>query len=451
VIAALVERLARSVRGRAQLARLRAATAGVLLLTLVEAPLFLFRNRRSIFRNDMVCVFWHWSFGHTASGLDYLARLYHPHRVSVVYVPHPRSNPTLARCFGHSLDVVEYRSLARPRLGPRDWPKERFLRSLLLILSAVRPRIHVIEWHDAYGTLSVAGGGLLVCHEETGRTVPITDYTGWLRLLELGIGPRPSLPSDEEAAARRALQRDMPEFLERPFAALLLREKGSGEAFDSAFRSAGPHEGYRSAVELLSARGYNIAGTGETRHEAFAGVAGYFSLADVSCDPQLLNLFLITRCSLFVGQQSGPSVLANACGIPAVLCDALPHRLGTYRREDLVLFKHLRDSRTGERLTLSEIYRERPGLALGCGFGAGGIQIEPNTPEEITGAVAEAIDLLEGRLQLTDEDNRLWRRFLELVPAEMTLHHQGNRPPLSVLRTLGDASVEGALAQARRK
>jgi putative glycosyltransferase (TIGR04372 family) len=402
------------------------------LVALIEVPVFLLRNRR-VLRNDLVTVFWHWSFGHGVSGLDYLSRLYHPHRIGVIFVPNPRSNPLLPYCFTN-FDAAVFRGIVPPRPGIGDRSRYRVLRFTVLLLSAFGRRFDVVDFMTAYRTLSLAKEPLLVGREPDGRLEPTTDYTGYIRLLRDEVGDRPRLPDEEERRVREAIGRKFPAFFERPFVTLLLRGEVENR-LDSAFRAAGPHANYRPAVEHATRSGYQVAGTGETEHAEFRDVDGYFDLGGVEADHRALNLFLLSRCALFVGQQSGSIVFANSSGVPVLLCDALPHRLGTFRQSDLVLFKHLVDT-DGRRLTLEEIYLERAPLAFGGGFTDTDVTIEPNDPDEIREALAESLALLEGTLELAPEDLERWERLREVWNPSMTIAYQGNRPPLSMLRTV---------------
>jgi putative glycosyltransferase (TIGR04372 family) len=422
----------------------RLVSVAVLLVTLVEAPVFLFRNRR-MFGNGLICLFWAPSFGHTVSGIDFTSRLFYPNRIALIYLPSRRTNSYLAHCFEHNVDPFVYSSIIPPRSTICDRPRATVLRVLLHLVLSIKGRTdpwasasaltspQLIDPWASYKALGLANNQLLVGREGPDVLDPTPDWTGYIRLLREQIGERPRLPQHMADTVRAAIVALEPAFFERPFAVLLLRGKGRGEVFDTAFRDAGPHENYLPAVELLTARGYHVAPQGETAPETFSHVPGFFDLRACACPPELLNLFLLSEASLFIGQQSGPMVLASSCRIPVVLCDALPHRLGTFLDDDLVLFKTLRDAE-GRALSLDEIYLDRSELAFGCGFAAGGVVIGPNTPDQIVDAVRERLDLIEGRIDPTAEEEELCGRFRSLLSPRMMIAYQGTRPPLAMLR-----------------
>ena len=241
---------------------------------------------------------------------------------------------------------------------------------------------------------------------------------------------------------RKAISARHPEFFDRPFITILLREKGKGGTLDDSFRCSGPQENYLPAVREMVAAGYNVLGTGETVHGKFKDEPGYYSLRDVDVPGPVLNLFALMRCSLFVGQQSGPHILPNSCAIPCLICDAMPYRIGTFIAEDIILFKELRRKSDGKLLSYVDVFRDHPDLAYGYNFAAKGIEIEPNTPEDILAATREALALLRGENPVGPEEADLIERFRLLPEERMTLRYHRTRPPLFMLRRLKDQLTE---------
>ena len=86
------------------------------VITVVEVPIFLTKNRR-IFKNKFVLVYSTWSFGRQISEWDIVSRLYYPHRISLIPIYLPRNNPYLADCFEHNVDVFKFKSFGTQRWG----------------------------------------------------------------------------------------------------------------------------------------------------------------------------------------------------------------------------------------------------------------------------------------------------------------------------------------------
>lgn len=407
----------------------------VLLLALVEVPLFLLRNRAAL-RNDILYPFWHWSFGHTVSGIDYASRLYWPHRISLLYVPHPNANPLLPRLFEHNVDTFTYRSALGFRSVNIDAPRVAVLRFWAFLLAAVVPRLNVVERLSVYKTVSLAAGRRIDAGDpDANELVEALDYTGYVRLLHDGVGRDAQLPADLRERAREAISAAYPDFFSRPFVTLTFRRKGGGLELHTAIRDAGPAENYVPAVRWLTENGLHVVLWGDDSG-AFDGIEGVYTLDRADVPRDVLNLFVFAECVLFVAQQSGAPVLANALGVPCLLTDAIPYRYGTFRRDDLVLFKRMRERATGRFLSLVEVFREHPDLAQGYNFEAKGVDIVPNTPGEIVEAVEEAAALALGTLELSDEDECLAELFRRLPATSMPIAYHANRPPVAELRPL---------------
>jgi putative glycosyltransferase (TIGR04372 family) len=407
----------------------------VFVLALVEVPLFLLRNR-AIFRNDILYPFWHWSFGHSVSGIDYASRLYWPHRISLLYVPHPDSNPLLPHLFEHNVDMFTYRSVLGFRSVNIDAPRIAVLRFYTFIVAAVVPRLQVAERLSVYKTLSLVGNRTLEAGDPDADTlVQALDYTGYVRLLHDGVGRDAALPPDFREQAPTAIEAAYPGFLSKPFVTLTFRSKGSGLELETSIRDAGPSENYVPAVQWLTENGFHVVLWGDDTG-VFEDILGVSTLDRAELPREVLNLFAFAEAALFVGQQSGAAVLANACGVPCLLTDAMPYRYGTFRSEDLLLFKRMRERVTGRVLSLVEVFRDHPDLAQGYHFEAKGVEIVPNSPGEILEAVQEAASLIRGELELSKDDERLADLFRRLPDASMHIAYHGNRPPLAELRRL---------------
>jgi putative glycosyltransferase (TIGR04372 family) len=408
----------------------------VFVFALMEVPVFLIRNRE-LFRNDILYPFWHWSFGHTVSGIDYASRLYWPHRISLLYVPHPNANPLLPRLFEHNVDTFTYRSALGFKSVNIDAPRVAVLRFFTFLAAALVPRLQVVERLSVYRTISLAAGRRIEAGDpDANELVEALDLTGYVRLVHDGVGRDAGLPADLLDRARAALAAAYPDFLSRPFVTLTFRRKGSGLEAHTAIRDAGPAENYVPAVRWLTENGFHVVPWGDDSG-AFEGIDGVYTLDRADLPRDELNLFVFAEAALFIGQQSGAPVLANACGVRCLLIDSLPHRFGTFRREDVVLFKRLRNAE-GRVLSLVEIYRDHPDLAQGYNYEAKGVEIVDNSPDEILEAVQEAAALVQRTLELTEEDERLAAAVRALPDPSMPIAYHANRPPLFELHALRD-------------
>jgi putative glycosyltransferase (TIGR04372 family) len=306
-----------------------------------------------------------------------------------------------------------------------------------------------VERLSVYRTISLAAGERIEAGDpDANRLVEALDYTGYVRLLHDGVGRDAALPPDLRERARSVIAVAYPDFLSRPFVTLSFRRKGSGLEAHTAMRDAGPVENYVPAVRWLTENGFHVVLWGDDS-QPLAALDGVYTLDRAELPRNELNLFVFAECSLFVGQQSGAPVLANALGVPVVLTDALPHRYGTFRRGDVILFKRLRERAAGRVLSLVEIFRDHADLAQGYNYDTKGVEIVDNTADEILEAVQEAAALAQGSLELSEEDERLAELFRTLPGASMPIAYHANRPPLFELRGLRGELVPSPSAGGR--
>lgn len=391
-------------------------------------PLEVSRRVRE-FPGGFILPLWLPTFGHFTMAMDFAARLCHPNLVRVLALPSERVNYDLGLCY----ENIDLQVLTMPSgLAPTE-RDERAVQRMAGFFS--RSDQLLLRREHFLGFLSAARKQLEFGVEEHGEEMqPYPDVTGYIQLLKLGIGRRPRLPDEHQEAAWERLGEAAgcrQERRRRGFVTLHLREKGS--TFSDASRSAGPHENYLGAVREICRRGYIVVGAGGTRHSLFADIPGYIPETAIRLRSSIRNIFLLTEARLYVGQQSGPLILTNSAGVPTVLCDAAPHRVGTFRSDDLVLFKHIVIGRDRRTLGFEELFRDHLDLVQGTGFSRKQASYLPNTPGEILAAIMEALDRLEGVAEPT-EHRDLVDRFVSLVPENILLKYQGNRPPIAQLK-----------------
>ena len=405
------------------------------LPALLSALWFLFVNR-AIFRNPIVFVHNDHSFNRSVESIDFVSRLYFPHRISVVFFEQPGNNRYLPLCFDHNVDAFN-----RPPRGTFFIPELHAIRHRSVwfwvsLWASMRRDAHVINSDSVYLSTALAEGRLTASNEASKRAALYSDRTGYVRLLRDRIGRNPQLPADLLRQCRSAIEARHPQFFTRPLVTVMLRPKSTDQShLNTEPRVADSQANYRPAIEHLAASGYHIAGIGEIDHGVFEGVPGYFSLEGIDLPSQLLELFLLMQCELFVGKQSGPHALLGSREVPCLICDAMPFWDGTLSDRDVILFKHIRDRKTDKRMSLVEAIR-CPLRAYVTGLEADEFEAEANTSDEILQAVVESVEMLRGRLVLTEEDRLLWSRFSALSASEVTLRRRRNRTSLHILRGL---------------
>ena len=334
-----------------------------ILVAIVKAPIFLTRNRK-MFKNEIVYLFWNVSFGHQIMSYDYASRLYWPNRISLIEILWPRNNPYLAYCFKHNIDAFSYKSLLFKR--SYLWAQVSYfvLRFYCLLISALTNKFQVIDRLDTYKTLSIAETQLKIGDRTATKLIDYYDPTGYIRLLRENIGKKPTIQEEFYTQCFDLIKKHAPNFLNREFITLLLRDKGrDSESWTDKIRNTGPHEYYLPAVEYIVEKGYHVLGLGETEHEIFKDVSGYFSLDDVGIDPYLLNIYGLTQCKYFIGQQSGPYILPESINKKCLIIDNVYPSYGTYNNKTYLANKKI--SFRGKCLSNEAIYTEHLNASYG--------------------------------------------------------------------------------------
>lgn len=431
--------LAERVRGALQSASER-------LVTVFRVLRFVAQNRTALVRNRFIAVYAARTFGHDLQFFDVVSRLYYPRRVTWILLPGEHENPYLRQCFEHNLDFLILRVPARHAEFAATLAK--MILSFYELRDVRWPRHFVIDPRHTVQTLSVDEGAYVFSPDRVAqdedmmflRSVPTSQYR---HLILHDIGIRPALPAELAERCRQAIQARYPQFFDRPVAALVLRRKGHlGDGVNGRLRMGGDAENYVPAVRLLGEKGFHVVGTGDTLPDAFRGIDGFFDLADVGLDSQLLNIFLLTHCSLFIGQNSGPFPLVSSCGGQVVTIDAMPIAHAPLGRRDLVTYKRVFLNDAQRPASLAEIFRSHPHLVFQGIVRAPGVRIEPNTPDEILRTVAEAIDLYDNPQASDAAAEALADQLRAIAPPGCLLKYYDARPPRFLLEAMAPELAE---------
>lgn len=410
-------------------------------LIIVEAVLILIRSRQK-YKNRIVYPFWHWSFGHQISGLDYAARLYYPHRISLILLLDPRNNPQLHCCYPFTYDSIIWKPILLVSLQEIPWLRARLfdlrkyyyraLKAASLMTAALFDRFIVIDRDDSiYTTLAIAKEDIFHFDNRKRSLAKYTNYTGYARLINQRIGIPPVLPQEIVNKVEEALESACPGFTEKPFVTLQLRAKGLGSSYDDESRNSGSQANYKDAVEFLLAKGLRVlwAGAGETGGMHFSNLSGFVLSRTVRVDPALINLYSLMQCFFWIGAHSGPNNLVAISGIPAVICDAPIYGFGTLSNRDVFLYKKIMTS-DGRVLMEKEIYESHFEIAAGANPKLYSMSVADCSPEDILEAVKETYELLCGERIITPEENSLIRKYKESLPSNLPVRYYPCRIPL---------------------
>lgn len=347
---------------------------------IIEICIFLIKNKE-IFKNKIVFIFWHWSFGHQVLSYDWISRFYSPNKISLIEILFERNNPYLYLCFSENLIHYRFESLIRVNYFQVCYIAEKIFKIFFFYLK----KYQTMDFRRVYGTLSICGGVLKSYNENTGRISEYTDVSGYYHLISNEIGNKPKLPQSFSEEIEKKIQiKYGNDFFKKKFACIILREPRTMQFYDAA-RGCN-QSNYIAAVKFLIDSGFNVIGSGDTNHKLFSILPGYYSLLDLNIDPAALNLYLLMKCSKFISQHSGAYILPNSIGTPVIICDSFPFYIGTFNSDDVILYKNV--SYQDQLLSPREIILNHPDVIYGKGFLEGEYKLVDNNSDQILSAIS---------------------------------------------------------------
>lgn len=139
-------------------------------------------------------------------------------------------------------------------------------------------------------------------------------------------------------------------------------------------------------------------------------------------DPDFVDAYLQANAKFFVGTTSGIYILSSMFGVPVAYANMIPYAECGRAAHDIVIFKKVRDRKTGRFLTFPQAIErgiDADWLTLDelNALEADGLEFVENTGEEVLGLVREMNERLDKTWRPAPEDEELHARFLALSPA----------------------------------
>ncbi len=171
-------------------------------------------------------------------------------------------------------------------------------------------------------------------------------------------------------------------------------------------------------TEELASRGYYVLRMGAVVEEPLVSTdPRVIDYANTSLRGDFADIFLLANCAAFLGSDSGILGVPLIFGKPTLLVN-LP--LGylhviTKLSSDPFISKHLSDRKTGNLLSLREVYERGLGnVGESRKYDEAGVVLVCNSPEEIRDLAVEMDERIKGSWEPSSEDERLQTRFWEI-------------------------------------
>ncbi len=231
---------------------------------------------------------------------------------------------------------------------------------------------------------------------------------------ESGRGPLVHMPDKYDDMGRDMLRRKgMPE--DAWFVCFHARNMGFHDetalSNHNIYRNAHIRD-YLAAMDAVRERGGWVVRIGDETMPPLDKMENVIDYSACDWREDWIDIFLLARQRFLVATASGPPAVALAFGVPVVATNWFPAGLWLPSTRDIVIHKLYRRRADGGYLGVDEMVRPpMGGMQAKKFFDTHGIDVEDNSPEDIRDAVTEMIDICEGTVKYTPDDERMQRRF----------------------------------------
>ena len=214
----------------------------------------------------------------------------------------------------------------------------------------------------------------------------VVEDLNWRRQYEEYVFPR-VMENDRRQGEQLRVQMGIP--LADWFVCLHVRESGFRNDAD-IYRNASI-KNYINGIEAITAAGGWVVRIGDSSMSPLPFMDHVIDYPHTSYKSELMDIYLVSQCRLYVGTISGPSEVATLFGKPTILINAPEWSFGfPLKRGDLSIIKHVFSRSRNRCLSIKEILEGHPWQVIGSGS-SDYVMIE-NTPEEIRQVIEEFLD-----------------------------------------------------------
>lgn len=184
--------------------------------------------------------------------------------------------------------------------------------------------------------------------------------------------------------------------------------------YDAAFRDCSIEPLLPAMEAIVDAGGWCVR-VGDETAEPVPAMPGVIDYARLDAKSGWMDLFLCASCRFFVGNTSGLNQVPAVFGAPVVRTNVAPMAtMQALRLGDLGIPKLFQlDGRT---LSFPEVLGSDVGSYNNqWAFDAAGVTVVENDADDIRDLVVEMLEILDGRVRYSPEDEELQARFQRLI------------------------------------
>lgn len=218
-----------------------------------------------------------------------------------------------------------------------------------------------------------------------------------------GGGPLLKLKPEDVLHGRQVLSElGVPE--DAWFVCLHVREPGFWGKWDRSHPSIrnARIEDYRQAIEQVVARGGWVIRMGDRTMTPLVPMAGVVDYAHSALKSERMDVFLCGAARLFVGVNSGISLLPPTFGVPCLLTNFVPISIPFPYGKDRMLPKLFRRKGSDGLLSFDQMFERGVAHAQFARYVDDDLEVMDNDPADIAEGVCEMLDEIDGRIDASE-------------------------------------------------
>ena len=173
---------------------------------------------------------------------------------------------------------------------------------------------------------------------------------------------------------------------------------------------------FKLAMDEIVARGGWCIRMGDPSMRTLPDIPGVVDYAHCEQKSDAMDVFLCARCRFFLGTNSGLFLLAGVFGRPTALSNLTPLTCSYSPFGNGIFIPKLIRGEQGRVLTFSECFRtEACDLRYAQEFAERGLMTIDNDPQDIKELAIEVMNVLDGTVHYTSDDDELQSAFRRLI------------------------------------
>lgn len=173
-------------------------------------------------------------------------------------------------------------------------------------------------------------------------------------------------------------------------------------------------DNYVLAVEELAKRGFYVVRMGQKVNKVLkSSNTKVIDYANNGMRSDFMDIYLCANCAFTLSSGTGLDAIPILYRRPIVYVNNPPiGRLPTTKSNTICISKHYFSKKESKELTLREIFNQGAGFLMHSSeYGARGIELIENTPEEIRDVCVEMVERLNGKWKAQKDDEELQKKF----------------------------------------